>query len=142
MKPLLHVLLVLLVGSVFGGQAAAACAPAQILRDDLLVVVNDNSISSPQVGDYYCEQRGINPANVAHVRVPVTNDVELDQFISLRDQLIKFMQENTLPQGVAPVACDQSLGYTRYYCPGSVDQLRQNSRIRYLVMTKGLPVLR
>ncbi len=127
-------------GCVISGQAVAACAPAQILRDDVLVVVNDNSISSPQVGDYYCEQRGINPANVAHVRVPVTNDVELDQFISLRDQLIKHMQENTLPQGMVPAACDTSQGYTRYYCPASVDQLRQHSRIRYLVTTKGIPI--
>jgi hypothetical protein len=117
MKPFLHLLLVLLAWTVWAGQAIAACAPAQILRDDVLVVVNDNSISSPQVGDYYCEQRGIDPANVAHVRVPVTNDVELDQFISLRDQLIKHMQENTLPAGIVPVACDTSQGYTRYYCP-------------------------
>ena len=96
----------LLLSLVFFVENVAACAPAQILRDDVLVVVNDNSISSPQVGDYYCNRRGIDPRNVAHVRVPVTNDVELDQFVSLRDQLIKHMQENTLPAGIVPASCD------------------------------------
>jgi hypothetical protein len=140
MNVMLRKLFLLFAGLVLGGQAVAACAPAQILRDDVLVVVNDNSISSPQVGDYYCEQRGIDPANVAHVRVPATNDVKLDQFIALRDQLIKHMQENTLPAGVVPVSCDTTQGYTHYYCPATVDQLRQLSRIRYVVMTKGLPI--
>ena len=139
MKPLRHLLFVSLISFAFSNHVIAACnlTPEQILHNDVLVVVNDNSISSPQVGDYYCEQRGINPANVAHVRVPVTNDVQLDQFISLRDQLIKHMQENTLPTGVVPIACDTLQGYTRYYCPESVDQLSQKSKIRYLVMTKG-----
>ena len=65
---------------LLGSNTFAACAPQQILRDDVLIVVNDNSIASPQIGDYYCEQRGIDPANIAHVRVPATSDVLLDQF--------------------------------------------------------------
>jgi hypothetical protein len=138
MRPLFHLFISLALFTVCQ-QAIATCSPVQILRDDVLVVVNDNSISSPQVGDYYCEQRGIDPDNVAHVRVPVTNDVQLDQFISLRDQLIKHMQEKTL-SGITPVACDTTKGYTRYYCPESITQLRQNSSIRYVVMTKGLPI--
>lgn len=119
----------------------AACNPTQILRDDVLVVVNDNSKSSPEVGDYYCEKRGINPGNVVHVRVPVTNDVELDQFISLRDQIIYHIQEKIMkPSGITPVVCDVNQGFTRYYCPESTEQIRVNSGIRYLVTTKGIPI--
>ena len=124
---------------LFGSNTFAACAPQQILRDDVLIVVNDNSIASPQIGDYYCEQRGIDPANIAHVRVPATSDVLLDQFIVLRDQLIKFLLENTLPAGMQPASCNQSEGYTPYYCPATVDQIRQHTKIRYLVLTKGIP---
>ena len=38
------------------------------LRDDVLIVVNDNSIDSPQVGNYYATKRGIDPANIVHVK--------------------------------------------------------------------------
>ena len=89
----------------------------------MLIVVNDNSMDSVQVGEYYCEQRGIDPANIVHVRVPATSDVQYDQFIFLRDQIIRFLQENTLPAGTQPVSCDQTLGYSRYYCPGSMVQM-------------------
>ena len=84
-------------------------------------------------------RRGIDPANIVHVRVPATSDVQFDQFISLRDQIIKFLQENTLPAGTQPVSCDQALGYSPYYCPGSMNQIRQLTKIRYLVLTRGIP---
>ena len=100
---------------VFCGEAFSACSPEKILRDDVLIVVNDNSVGSAQIGEHYCEQRGIDPANIVHVRVPATSDVQLDQFISLRDQIIKFLLENTLPAGTQPVSCDQTLGYSPYY---------------------------
>ncbi|MGD2112729.1 MAG: hypothetical protein PVI50_05025, partial [Gammaproteobacteria bacterium] len=43
--------------------ALAACTPQQVVRDDVLIVVNANSTDSATVGDYYCEQRDIDPAN-------------------------------------------------------------------------------
>ncbi len=125
---------------LLSGAARAACAPQQVVRDDVLIVVNDNSIDSPTVGDYYCEQRGIAPGNIAHVHVPVVNEVALDQFVSLRDQLIRFLQQNTLNGNETPVVCDTAQGYTPYYCPESVDQIRRLTRIRYLVTTRGVPI--
>jgi len=124
---------------VFSSQAFSACSPEQILRDDVLIVVNDNSRDSAQVGDYYCERRGIDPANIVHVRVPATSDVQYDQFVSLRDQIIRFLRENTLAAGTQPVSCDQAQGYSPYYCPESMKQIRQLTKIRYLVLTKGIP---
>ena len=120
-------------------ETLAACAPDTILRNDVLIIVNDNSKASPQVGDYYCEQRGINPSHVAHVRVPATRDMGRNQFFALRDQLIKFMQENTLVGGNKNLTCDTSKGYSPYYCPETTENVRKYSKIRYLVTTKGVP---
>jgi len=139
MRPTVIYLLIMLAYLAAGNSVLAACNPGQVVRDDVLIVVNDNSVVSPSIGDYYCSKRGIDPGNIAHVHAPATSDVQLDQFIVLRDQLIKFLLENTLPAGMQSANCDQSAGYTRYYCPATVDQIRQFTRIRYLVLTKGIP---
>ena len=128
-----------LISVALSFETLAACAPDAILRNDVLIIVNDNSIASPQVGDYYCEQRGINPAHIAHVRVPATRDMDRNQFFILRDQLIKFMQENTLVGGNKNLRCDTSKGYSPYYCPETTENVRKYSKIRYLVTTKGIP---
>lgn len=44
--------------------------PAHALRDDVLLIVNDNPVNSPQVCAYYMQQRDINLANIVHVNVP------------------------------------------------------------------------
>lgn len=114
---------------------ALSATPAQI-RDDVLVVVNDNSIDSPQIGQYYADQRQIEPANLCHVRVPAGYFITWDQFRSLRDQIIDFLQRNTM-DGVEPVVCAD--GDPPYYCPASMDQLREHTAIRYVVTTRGVP---
>ena len=112
--------------------------PAYALRDDVLVIVNDNSVDSPQVGTYYAQQRGINPANIVHVKVPDSYFISWDDFKRLRDQLIRFMQDNTLDDPLlTPVVCTD--GEPPYYCQASMDQLRAHTRIRYLVTTRGVP---
>ncbi|MEZ5541727.1 MAG: hypothetical protein R3F42_06760 [Pseudomonadota bacterium] len=125
---------------LWSGVAQAACVPAQILRDDVLIVVNANAEQGTAVGDYYCTQRGIDPGNIAQVYLPAVDTVALDQFVALRDQLIRFLQQHTLSGSEPPVVCDTALGYTKYYCPESVDQIRRLTRIRYLVLTRGVPI--
>ena len=121
-----------------GLSGATSAAAAQALRDDVLVIVNDNSIDSPQLGAYYAQQRGINPANIVHVRVPNSYFISWDAFRQLRDQLIQFMQANTLDDpALAPVTCTG--GESPYYCPASMDQLRAHTKIRYVVTTRGVP---
>ena len=111
---------------------------ANAARDDVLVVVNDNSIDSPQVGAYYAQQRGIDPANIVHVHVPDSYFIDWSDFRSLRDQLIRFMQAHTLDDpALTPVVCAD--GEPPYYCPAAMQQLREHSRIRYLVTTRGIP---
>ena len=122
----------------------AACLfltlPASVdaARDDVLVVVNDNSIDSPLVGAYYAEQRDIAPDNIVHVNVPNSPFITWDEFRSLRDQIIRFMQQNTLDDpALNPLPCAD--GDPPYYCQASMEQLRAHTRIRYLVMTRGVP---
>ena len=115
-----------------------ACRDVMALRDDVLIIVNDNSQDSPLLGAYYAQQRGIDPANIAHVRVPDSYFIDWNEFRLLRDQLIDFMQRHTLRDpDLSPVVCAE--GEPPYYCTASTEQLRAQSRIRYLVTTRGVP---
>jgi len=117
---------------------AMASLPAHALRDDVLIIVNDNSVDSPQLGAYYAQQRDIDPANIVHVKVPDSYFISWDDFRRLRDQLIRFMQTSTLDDPLlTPVVCTD--GEPPYYCQASMDQLRSHTRIRYLVTTRGVP---
>jgi uncharacterized protein (TIGR03790 family) len=108
------------------------------LRDDVLIIVNDNSLDSPRVGAYYAQQRGINPANIVHINVPDSYFISWDDFRRLRDQLIRFMQLNTLDDpALTPEVCLD--GEPPFYCTAAMDQLRAHTRIRYLVTTRGVP---
>ncbi|UCF66814.1 MAG: TIGR03790 family protein [Acidobacteriota bacterium] len=122
---------------VLSWAAAAGVAVHAAGRDDVLIIVNDNAIDSLAVGQYFAEQRGIDPANICHVSVPAGYFISWDEFRSLRDQIIAFMQKHTLPEGMEPVSCTD--GDPPYYCQASADQLRDNTRIRYLVTTRGVP---
>ena len=111
---------------------------APVARDDVLIIVNDNSIDSPQLGAYYAQQRGIDPVNIVHVNVPNSYFISWNDFRLLRDQLIHFMQANTLDNpALTPVTC--TVGEPPYYCPASMDQLRAHTKIRYVVTTRGVP---
>jgi uncharacterized protein (TIGR03790 family) len=117
---------------------AMASFSAHALRDDVRVIVNDNSIDSPLLGAYYAERRGIDPANIVHVNVPNSYFVSWDEFRRLREQLIHFMQVNTLDDpALTPVTCTD--GEPPFYCPAAMDQLGAHTRIRYLVTTRGVP---
>ena len=107
-------------------------------RDDVLIIVNDNSLDSPQIGVYYAQQRDINPANIVHIKVPDSYFISWSDFRSMRDQLIRFMQLNTLDDpALVPVICTD--GEPPYYCKTSMDQLLAHTTIRYLVTTRGVP---
>ena len=107
-------------------------------RDDVLIIANDNSIDSPELGAYYAEQRDIDAANIVHVRVPDSYFISWGDFRRLRDQLIHFMQVNTLDDpALEPVVCTD--GEPPYYCRAAIEQLRTHTRIRYLMTTRGVP---
>ncbi len=111
---------------------------AQETRDDVLVIVNANSLDSPQIGAYYAQQRNINPANIVHINIPDSYFISWTDFRRMRDQLIHFMQRHTLNEPTLdPAVCTD--GEPPYYCNASMTQLRAHTRIRYLVTTRGVP---
>lgn len=112
--------------------------PALAVRDDVLVIVNDNSVDSPQVGSHYATQRDIAPQNIVHVNVPSGFFMNWTQFKIMRDQIIKHMQDNTFTTpNLQPVTCLD--GEPPYYCQAAMDQMRANTKIKYIVTTKGVP---
>jgi uncharacterized protein (TIGR03790 family) len=86
---------------------AAAQTPANVL-----VVVNDTSEASRRVGDYYTQKRAIPPANVVHVKAPITETISRAEFAATLE---------------APIVNALS--------KGSLED-----RIFYIVLTKGVPL--
>lgn len=61
------------------------CAVAPVAQagggpQNVLVVVNDNSLESLELGKYYQQQRGIPERNVFHVRTSTANDITVSSF--------------------------------------------------------------
>lgn len=106
-------------------------------RSDVLIVVNDNSVDSPQIGQYYAQRRDIDPANVVHVRVPDQYYINWKDFQSLRDQILRFGICPTVQASAQPAACaDTSLPI---YTADTVASLTAATPIRYIVTTRGVP---
>ncbi len=78
---------------------------------DVLVLINNNSAMSRQVGEYFAEARGIISAHVVYLDVPAREVINKDQYEDLEDQVKTYMLRNNLI-----------------------------SSINYIVTTKGLPL--
>ena len=121
---------------------AAACGEGlnhAVTRDDVLVIANLNSQSSCEVAEYYADKRGIDPNNIASVYVSPQYFIDKVEIDLLRDQIIHKMQDLIRRQdpNFVPVVCSNAA--SMYYCQASIDQLLANTRIRYLVMSRGVP---
>ncbi len=130
------------IASIFYSVSSFACdqfLSTNGVRDDVLIIVNDNSKDSCSVGLHYAERRGIGRNNIVHVNVPPEYFISWTQFTLFRDQVIRFLQQRitTAHPGISVASC---AGYaSAYYCPESMDQIRAYTDIRYLVTTKGIP---
>jgi len=93
---------------------------ADAQSDRVLVVVNDNSPGSVEVGTYYQRRRGIPPENVCHIRCPVEEEIVANARWVFLEQ-IKFPIE-------------------RYLAKTLVGGKPLKERIRYLVTTYGVPL--
>ncbi len=128
--------------TLFFANVYAACdssLPAVGTRDDVLIVVNDNSLDSCAVGSYYALKRGLGKNNIVHIKSPASYYLSWTEFKIMRDQIIAFMQKNTFNDPtVTPVNCPTSSESPRY-CQQSMDQIRVQTKIKYLVTTRGVP---
>ncbi len=58
----------------------AFAAPAVIQADRVLLVVNDNSPLSRQIGEYYARRRGVAPKNVCHIKTKLDEEISRDDY--------------------------------------------------------------
>ena len=141
MKIRMRVLAIFLL-SLANLEAHATCdgaLPAQGVRDDILIVVNDNSLDSCEVGRYYAEKRGLGQDNIVHVNTPALYWLSWPEFRNLMDQLIVHLQQPSMLKNGAPDAPECTNGTSQHYCQESIDHLSQYSKARYLVLTRGVP---
>ena len=62
---------------------AAFLVPAQIIQHDghsVLLVVNDNSFLSRDIGDYYARRRSIPQTNICHIKATEDETISRDQY--------------------------------------------------------------
>jgi len=110
---------------------------ASAARNDVLVIVNDNSNDSVELGQYYAQSRDIAADNIVHVRVTTDYYIKWPQFLVLRDQIIKHIQNHIIPGTSTPAVCSGT--ESPYYCQASIDQIRNETNIKYLVTTRDIP---
>ncbi len=91
--------------AVAGGLAGPSAARA-LDAAGLGVVINTADPASVEVGEYYVRRRGIPPANVAFVSLPVADEIDRETFEAARDRV-----ERALPPTVQALA----LAWTRPY---------------------------
>ncbi|MDP1927572.1 MAG: hypothetical protein Q8K62_03575 [Thiobacillus sp.] len=106
-------------------------------RNDVLIIVNDNSYDSPLLGAYYAQQRNIAPANVIHVNIPNQYYIDWIQFTSLRDQILRQGICSSLAPASRPVACTDT--NQTIYTQENIDTLTAHTPIKYIVTTRGVP---
>ncbi len=73
--PRLSTLAAALLASFFATRGAAQ-SPA----DRVLLVVNDNSSLSRQIGDYYARRRAVPAKNICHLKAPIVEEISRGEF--------------------------------------------------------------
>ncbi len=121
--------------SMFGNSALACTS----YRNDVWVLVNQNSEDSKEIGRYYAEKRCINQDHIIPIFVQVTNEISTLQYDSIRLQVAIFLQnriwlEKYPEYDYDPAAQMLMYGYTAY-----LNYLKLNTDNNYFVTTKDLP---
>ena len=96
----------LIIGVLFAFYFCTYATASQ--RNDVLVIINDNSHDSPLIGNYYAEQRGVVPANVIHISIPNQYYIDWTQFTNLRDQILRKGICLTVASASRPIACSDT----------------------------------
>jgi uncharacterized protein (TIGR03790 family) len=64
----------------FGVSFAMAATPALTQMDRVLLIVNDNSPLSRQIGEYYARRRGVAPKNVCHIKTKLDEEISREDY--------------------------------------------------------------
>lgn len=115
------------------------CSAAQAARDDVLIIVNENSKDSRPVGEFYAQQRSVPAKNIVPVKTINRGTLSWLQFQSLRDQILRNGICPSVPLDKKPAACaDATLPI---YTVDNINALTTNTPIRYIITTRGIPLL-
>src|ERR1700704_6607846 len=64
----------------FAVSFALAAPPALTQAERVLLVVNDNSPLSRNIGDYYARRRGVAPKNVCHIKTKLDEEISREDY--------------------------------------------------------------
>jgi uncharacterized protein (TIGR03790 family) len=67
---------------------------------DVLVLINNNSAMSKQVGEYFAQARGVPAKHVAYLDVPAREVITKDQYEDLEDQVKTYLLRNNLVSAI------------------------------------------
>jgi uncharacterized protein (TIGR03790 family) len=67
---------------------------------DVLVLINNNSAMSKQVGEYFADARGVPSKQVAYLDVPALEVINKDQYEDLEDQVKTYILRNNLVSSI------------------------------------------
>ena len=67
---------------------------------DVLVLINNNSAMSRQIGEYFADARDVPEKQVAYLDVPAREVINKDQFDDLKDQVKTYMLRNNLVSSI------------------------------------------
>ncbi len=108
---------------------AECVSPASTAHPEALVVYNTNHPDAGPIASYYAEQRGIDPAQLCPVELPVGQFASKDQLLAARQTILEDCVCGLIPPPQRPEPCAVS----------NVDAVRAQSKITHLVFVKGIP---
>lgn len=79
---------------------AGYSAMSQTTYDDVAVVINDNSQTSIDIGNYFQSARNIPNQNMIHVLAPTTEEIDSLQFEQVRAQIESHLISNNLADSI------------------------------------------
>ena len=67
--------------------------PPSALIESVVIIVNENSPGSVEIGEYYAQQRNIPLDHICHVSAPTTEVIERDEYLELEAQVATFLTD-------------------------------------------------
>lgn len=68
----------------------------QFFNDEVVIIVNNNSNISKEIGNYYAEKRNISKEQICIVNTSIAEIIERDEYNDLEEQVKKFLSNNDL----------------------------------------------
>ncbi len=73
----------------------------QVTYNDVAVVVNDNSQTSVDIGNYFAQQRSIPSQNIIHITTTTQEEIDTTQLFDLLSQVSGYLTANNLADSIS-----------------------------------------